>query len=60
MYCKVDVPYHSLEDYRAPNGKLLKRANIEIKMVPSGATVEFSVFHRGRMLGSRDVNLEFD
>ncbi|KAF3006148.1 hypothetical protein E8E14_006718 [Neopestalotiopsis sp. 37M] len=58
--CRIDVPYQSLEDYHAPNGNILKKAAFDIKVVPSGATVEFSVFHSGKLLGSRDVEVEFD
>lgn len=60
MNCRIDVPYQSLEDHRAPNGKILKKGFFEVRMIPSGATVEFSVFHRGELLESRDVKVEFE
>ncbi|OBS23303.1 hypothetical protein FPOA_03852 [Fusarium poae] len=51
---KVDLKkdFEDLDDYDTPSGKRVKRMDFEIEMIPSGASVEFSVYYNGRKVGS--------
>ncbi|KAK8078894.1 hypothetical protein PG994_002701 [Apiospora phragmitis] len=40
-------------------GTIGKQADFNIKMVPSGATVEFSAFYDGKLMKSQDVDVEY-
>lgn len=55
----IDVPYPSLKDYTNPKGETMKRLEYDVKMVPSGASLEFAVFLDGRKLGKSHVAVEF-
>jgi hypothetical protein len=44
--------FEDLNDYDSPSGKRVKKIDFDIEMVPSGASVEFSVYESGRKIGS--------
>ncbi|KAF9770535.1 hypothetical protein IL306_011898 [Fusarium sp. DS 682] len=50
----LDLPqsFESLQDLETKSGKQLKKLAFEIEMVPSGASVEFGVYHEGKRIGS--------
>jgi hypothetical protein len=54
-----DIPFDCLEDYRSKSGKVTKKFNFEIEMVPSGASVEFAIYHDGMKLGSQNATIEY-
>ncbi|KAM0346552.1 hypothetical protein ACHAO7_011748 [Fusarium culmorum] len=55
-FCEVelDLPtsFQSLKDYTTPSGKLLKKIEFDIEMVPSGASVEFGIYYMDKRIGS--------
>lgn len=58
--CNLGVPYESLEPFQIPGtNKWGKRAQYDIKMVLSGATVEFSASYGGKLMKSEDVSIEY-
>jgi hypothetical protein len=44
--------FEDLDDYDTPSGMRVKNIDYEIEMIPSGASVEFSVYYKGRKVGS--------
>ncbi|KAI0972386.1 hypothetical protein F4678DRAFT_430149 [Xylaria arbuscula] len=62
--CSIDVhigiPYAKLKDYSNPNGKVLKRLDYDIEMVPSGASLEFNIYVEGRKMGASNVAVDFE
>lgn len=56
---ELDIPYHSLEDFTTANGRELKRFHFQIKMIPSGASNEFSIHYQGEKLGSQIARIAF-
>ncbi|MCJ1345236.1 hypothetical protein MMC31_003442 [Peltigera leucophlebia] len=63
MLCSIkyifDIPYNSLEDFTGANGKRLKKLSYKIEMIPSGASNEFSMLHRGKKLWSHNAGIDF-
>lgn len=53
------IPYDSLENFTGASGKKLKRLVLEIEMMPSGASNEFSIIYQGNKLGSQNVHVDF-
>jgi hypothetical protein len=55
-FCQIKVDlkksFEDLDDYDTPSGMRVKRIDFEIEMIPSGASVEFSVYYNGRKVGS--------
>lgn len=56
---ECDMSYKSLEDFIGANGKELKKFSFEVKMIPSGASNEFSVYSQGEKLGSGIARVDF-
>lgn len=54
-----NIPYDSLENFTGASGKKLKRLVLEIEMMPSGASNEFSIIYQGNKLGSQNVHVDF-
>ncbi|KAI0799127.1 hypothetical protein GGR55DRAFT_684312 [Xylaria sp. FL0064] len=57
LYCVLDVRYSDLPDFNIEKG--LKELTYEIEMVPSGASLDFSVYIDGRKQGGRSVEMRF-
>ncbi|KAI0521987.1 hypothetical protein F5B22DRAFT_512862 [Xylaria bambusicola] len=57
--CDVDIPFPKLKDWSNPKGKILKRLDYDIEMVPSGASLEFYVYVEGRKMGTSNVAVTF-
>ncbi|KAB8272950.1 hypothetical protein BDV30DRAFT_116736 [Aspergillus minisclerotigenes] len=57
--CKLDVPYSSLDNFTSPKGKKMKKMSYDVVMVPSGASIEFTVSIDGRKLGAQHVAIEY-
>lgn len=55
---KFPTPYQLLPDYTTMGGKVVKKASYEIEMVPSGASIEFSLYYDGKKLGSEVTTVE--
>ncbi|KAF9777765.1 hypothetical protein IL306_004333 [Fusarium sp. DS 682] len=53
--CKSNQAYSTLRDYKNPKGETFKALDFEVRMVPSGAAVEFGVFIDGKRVGKSDV-----
>ncbi|MDI1486535.1 MAG: hypothetical protein OHK93_005766 [Ramalina farinacea] len=51
--------YSSLEDWTGKTGRSMKTLNYRVEMIPSGASNEFKVIHKGKTLGSQNVKTEF-
>ncbi|EXM13851.1 hypothetical protein FOTG_17709 [Fusarium oxysporum f. sp. vasinfectum 25433] len=55
-FCGIEISlaksFEDLNDYDSPSGKRVKKIDFDIEMVPSGASVEFSVYESGRKIGS--------
>ena len=62
-FCEVTVDlgvrFKDLEDHFTESGRCLKRLDYEVEMVPSGASIDFSVYHGGVKLGSQQASIEF-
>jgi hypothetical protein len=58
--CKLDIPYSELEDFTSiSTGQKMKRMRFDVEMVPSGASVEFTVYIGGRKQGKQNANIQF-
>ncbi|KAI2620987.1 actin-like ATPase domain-containing protein [Hypomontagnella submonticulosa] len=57
---KLDVPYEALEDFYGAQGKMLKKLDYTVEMVPSGASIDFAVLYDGIKLGSQNARVEFE
>jgi hypothetical protein len=57
--CKLDVPFSALKDFTSVTGEKLKKMKFEVEMVPSGASVEFTVYIDGRRQGRQNANVHF-
>ncbi|KAG5806493.1 hypothetical protein H9Q74_007373 [Fusarium xylarioides] len=53
--CKTNKTLSMLRDYKNPSGETFKALDFEVRMVPSGAAVEFGVFIDGKRVGKSDV-----
>ncbi|KAK8037667.1 hypothetical protein PG991_001013 [Apiospora marii] len=58
--CKLSTPVSDLPDYFNSNGKWYKKLSYDVDMVPSGASVEFSVWFGGKRLGSSEAQIRFE
>ncbi|KAI1362877.1 hypothetical protein F5Y08DRAFT_329774 [Xylaria arbuscula] len=56
---EIDIPFAKLKDWSNPKGKVLKRLDYDIEMVPSGASLEFNVYVEGRKMGASNVAVTF-
>ncbi|KAI0865570.1 hypothetical protein F4860DRAFT_256850 [Xylaria cubensis] len=59
LQCNLDVLYSELPDFESEIGESWKKLSYEIEMVPSGASVEFSVYIDGRKQGGKSVKFSF-
>lgn len=57
--CKLDVPFSSLPTIKNSSGERLKKMDFEVQMVPSGASVEFTVYIDGRRQGAQNAAVKF-
>ncbi|KAF4627514.1 hypothetical protein G7Y89_g10639 [Cudoniella acicularis] len=58
--CMLDIPFSNLEDFVSrTTGEIMKRMFFEVEMVPSGASVEFTVYIGGRKQGQQNANIQF-
>ncbi|KAI0970582.1 hypothetical protein F4678DRAFT_479977 [Xylaria arbuscula] len=55
LFCTLDVQYSDLPDFKKKKG--VKRLKFEIEMVPSGASLEFSLYIDGRKQGTTSVEM---
>jgi hypothetical protein len=55
--CKTNKTLSMLRDYKNPSGETMKALDFEVRMVPSGASVEFGVFIDGKRVGKSDVHI---
>ncbi|KAI1272591.1 hypothetical protein F5Y07DRAFT_403302 [Xylaria sp. FL0933] len=58
LHCVLDVRYSDLPNLGTKKG--VKQLTCEIEMVPSGASVEFSVYIDGRKQGRRSVEMRLE
>ncbi|KAF4982165.1 hypothetical protein FZEAL_2142 [Fusarium zealandicum] len=57
--CTLDTPFSALADFWNLAGEKLKKMEYELKMVPSGASLEFAVFANGNRLGKSNAHMHF-
>lgn len=57
--CTLNIPYNSLPDFTTARGEVCKRLLYDVEMVPSRASLEFTVFVDGRKQGSQNANVRF-
>ncbi|KAF4338994.1 actin-like ATPase domain protein [Fusarium beomiforme] len=53
--CRSGKPYSALRHCQNSDGESFKALDFEVRMVPSGASVEFGVFIDGKRVGKSDV-----
>ncbi|KAF2967326.1 hypothetical protein GQX73_g6252 [Xylaria multiplex] len=58
--CDIGIPFSQLTDWVNSEGKKFKRLHYDIEMVPSGATLEFSVYLNERKMGASNVAVKFE
>lgn len=51
--------FDSLPEWRNPNGTLFRKITYDIKMTVVGSSLDFSIYHKGRHMGSQNVAVEF-
>ncbi|KAM0240125.1 hypothetical protein ACHAP5_008045 [Fusarium lateritium] len=57
--CKIDISWSDLEDYQNAKGANFKKLCFDVRMVPSGASVEFAVFANGKRIGGSNINVHY-
>lgn len=57
--CDFGITYDMLEDQVGVTGYPWKRLSYEMEMIPSGASNEFSLLYKGKKMGSRNVQIDF-
>ncbi|KAF2649412.1 actin-like ATPase domain-containing protein [Lophiostoma macrostomum CBS 122681] len=59
--CTISCPIHAsmIVDWKNGTGKLVKRLSYDLKMIPSGASVEFEIYIDGRRQGTTGVQIDF-
>lgn len=55
----LGVDYEDLEDEITESGRFLKKLHYDVEMVPSGASIDFAVYHEGIKLGSKQASIDF-
>jgi hypothetical protein len=60
LKCKTDITYADLEEHPKSKGGNFKKLTYDVRMVPSGAAVEFSVFVNGKNVGSSNVDIQYN
>ncbi|KAI3549532.1 hypothetical protein CSPX01_02183 [Colletotrichum filicis] len=58
--CKLDAPFSSLPDIMTIDGTMAKKMTYVVEMIPSGASVEFTVYIDGRKQGSHNACVRFE
>lgn len=59
LNCCIDKPFSDYEDFVNSKGEVMKRFDFTIEMVPSGAAVEFAVYHDRKKLGTQNTKVMF-
>ncbi|EWG54156.1 hypothetical protein FVEG_17262 [Fusarium verticillioides 7600] len=63
-FCEIKISlaksFEQLDDYDSPGGKRVKKIDFDIEMVPSGASVEFSVYEGDRKIGTSGMGSIID
>jgi hypothetical protein len=59
--CTISCPIQAsmIVDWENGTGKPVKKLSYEIKMVPSGASVEFAIYIEGRKQGTKGAQVDF-
>lgn len=57
--CALDTPFSSLPNLKSSSGRVCKKLDFEIEAIPSGASVEFSVYVNGKRLGAQEAEIKF-
>lgn len=58
--CKLATPLSEIPDFVNSKGQRFKKLWYDVDMLPSGASVEFSVWSGGKKLGSSEVQIRFE
>lgn len=56
---ELGIDYEDLEDLVTESGKVLKKLGYAIEMIPSGASIDFSIYHGDFKLGSKQARVDF-
>jgi hypothetical protein len=57
---KIETPYIGLADHVTTGGNHVKMLEFDIQMIPSGASIEFVVLHKGKRVGSQSIDIKFE
>ncbi|RMJ12396.1 hypothetical protein CDV36_007943 [Fusarium kuroshium] len=57
--CSIDVPFWGLKDHWNKAGVRVKRLDYHVEMVPSGASIEFTVVVDGKKVGKSQFQTHF-
>ncbi|KAK3936893.1 hypothetical protein QBC46DRAFT_357106 [Diplogelasinospora grovesii] len=56
----VEVACSEYEDFENGQGKLVKKLEYDVEMIPSGSSLEFVVYLKGRRLAEKSVDISFE
>jgi len=59
LKCTNDKPFSEYDDYVNSKGEVMKKFDYMVEMVPSGAAVEFVVYHGQKKLGTQNTKVMF-
>jgi len=59
LNCTIDKPFSQWDDFVNSKGEAMKKFTYTVEMVPSGATVEFVVYHDKKKLGTQNAKVMF-
>ena len=57
--CEVNMPFSSWPAMKSKSGERYRTLDYEVEMVPSGASVEFTVYIDGKKQGSENAAIKF-
>lgn len=58
--CEIHIPFSDLEEYRNKRGESFKILPFSVKMIPSGACIEFEVYCNGQKIGKSNTSIHFN
>ncbi|KAL8398619.1 hypothetical protein RB596_005953 [Gaeumannomyces avenae] len=56
---KIDKPFDQLPNWTNHSGQSFKRFNFELELIPSGSSVELSLYYQGRKQGAKTFAVRF-
>ncbi|KAH6859112.1 hypothetical protein BKA58DRAFT_473205 [Alternaria rosae] len=59
LNCTIDKPFSEWDDFVNSKGEVMKKFDYMVEMTPSGAAVEFVVYHGQKKLGTQNMKVLF-